>query len=58
MDNSVIRLKLSEYIAAKGLKASYIASEIGVSPSMVSHFLAGRKNFSGKNVAKLQKILG
>ncbi|MBU5311046.1 helix-turn-helix transcriptional regulator [Tissierella carlieri] len=52
-----LRELLQEYVQEKGIKYKYIAKEINVSESMLSHWRAGRKKLSESNLRLLEQII-
>lgn len=53
----ILKQELQEYVQEKGIKYKYIAEQIEVSESMLSHFRAGRKNLSSDKIRRLQQII-
>lgn len=52
-----LREQLQEYVQEKGIKYKYIAKQINISESMLSHWRAGRKNLSESNLKQLEQII-
>jgi len=50
-------LEYKKLIRDKGLKQNFIAQKIGVSKTMMSLFLSGKRNLSPENKLKLHRIL-
>lgn len=50
--------EIEKRIKMMGLRKDFLAKKIGVSQSMFSHFLAGRRNLSDAKIADLKKYLG
>lgn len=48
---------LKEIIEESGLKKWWIAEQIGMSPSLFSHALSGRCDFTEHQIKKIAKIL-
>jgi len=52
-----LRKKLIDYVRKNGVKYRYVAKQLGVSNSMLSHYIAQRKNLSHEKLVKLKKII-
>ena len=50
-------IKLEEIIRGKGLKKSYIAQKIGISPSLLSKYLSGERKPKLNTAKKLADLL-
>lgn len=50
-------LEYKKLIRDKGLKQNFIAQKIGISKTMMSLFLSGKRNLSPENKSKLHRIL-
>jgi transcriptional regulator with XRE-family HTH domain len=48
---------LENYIKAKGVKVRWIAKQIGLSESTLSHWRKGRRNISTKHLQALVDII-
>ena len=49
---------LKKWIKSQGVKQKWLAEKLGVSESMLSNFLAGRRKLSLETLGQLQKITG
>jgi plasmid maintenance system antidote protein VapI len=50
-------MELQKYLDRYGSTSKFIAKAINVSPSLISHFLKGRRNLGQYNKEKLMKFL-
>lgn len=52
-----LRELLQEYVQEKGIKYKYIATQLNISESMLSHWRYGRKELSKDKLKQLQQII-
>lgn len=56
-DVDLLRLQLQNFVKANGIKYKYIAKQLDVSESMLSHWRYGRKRLSTSKLGQLQRII-
>ena len=52
-----LREELQEYVKRKGVKYAYIAKQIKISKSMLSHFLHFRRSLNKDTLKLLEQVL-
>lgn len=57
MDANEVRRKLEVYVKKNGVKYKYIANQIKISESMLSHWRKGRKELGAKKLEALNEYL-
>ena len=57
VDVSEVRKELEVYVKEKGVKYKYIAEQIGISESMLSHWRKGRKELGKIKLQALDKYI-
>ncbi|UYZ34173.1 helix-turn-helix transcriptional regulator [Clostridium beijerinckii] len=57
MNQDTIRNDLKKYLEDNGIKNKFIAKQIGLSESMVSYFLNGKKRLSSTSLNLIYNII-
>lgn len=57
MNQDTIRNDLKQYLEDNGIKNKFIAKQIGLSESMISYFLNGKKRLSSTSLNLISNII-
>ncbi|NRT88893.1 helix-turn-helix domain-containing protein [Clostridium beijerinckii] len=57
MNQDTIRNDLKKYLEDNGIKNKFIAKQIGLSESMISYFLNGKKRLSSNSLNLIYNII-
>lgn len=57
MNQNTIREDLKKYLEDNGIKNKFIANKIGLSESMISYFLNGKKRLSSASLDLISNII-